>query len=45
MKAEHPTRGTLEISIESSETTLWAEEREVYYYTNFDLFDCESAEE
>lgn len=32
-------------STEASENFLWSEEREVYYYSNFDLFNCSNPEE
>jgi hypothetical protein len=31
-------------TLESSDS-LWSEEREVYYYSNFDLFNCTNIEE
>jgi len=29
---------------QESDDSLWSEEREVFYYSNFDLFNCTTSE-
>ena len=45
MKEEECSRKYYPRTTQESEDSLWSEEREVFYYSNFDLFNCTHSEQ